>query len=125
MAVDGFDSTFTQWDTVGDSPYLDTYETDDYIETTMDEYQMGDFTFEDTAVHGKVDAAELYIRAKRAVAGNDYLQIWMYDDSHGWQLVGNIYPTTILDIHSIDVSSKFDIPSDLNTAKVRIKRINQ
>lgn len=115
LFVDSFDSTYTEWDTSGTSPYID--DSTGYIYTDVNDEREGNFGFADIA--GSVQSltsVEISCQVK-ALAANLQIDVFVYNGS--WNNVGALTGiTNIFTYKTIDISSTLDTVSKINNTDV-------
>ena len=104
LYVDGFNSTNTQWTTVGSSPYLNN-DTSSYIYDATDYHKEGWFSFQDPTYSG-ISSVKIQFECK--CAGNEYFDFQITDGV-------NTYTYSITSLSSSYDWKESDITSILNT----------
>ncbi len=105
LYIDGFDSTYTEWETSGSSPYLD--DSDSYIYDHNNGDLEGYFAFADTDHSGDVfNSVEIYFECFQAASG-EWFEVWIYNGS-SWSDMGDIFPDSSYSWKSLNVTSTID-----------------
>jgi len=108
---------------VGATPYLDASDGVNRIESNITNEEIGEFTFDDTAQGGSIDAVSIAFCTYGDAPFGSY-DVFMYDPVSGWTNVGNITVTGGYERHSIDVSGKFNTWAKINGARMRLQRVS-
>jgi hypothetical protein len=120
LEVDGFTATTTDWTTTGATPYIDDYDAwASYITACTEGMTEDEFTFEDTALVVNPTEVEVQIWCDRQTSGNDIIEVWMWESIGGWAKVGELEPSTSIQMTAFTVTSKFNTIAKINEAKMR------
>jgi len=122
--VNGFDNTLIGWARTGSSPYLDAadYATN-YISTTGNGVQIGDFSFQSVPGGTTWGTVKLRIKTWQSGGGDDTLSIYLFDGTT-WSSAYTVTPSTAVGYYpDIDVSSFLNSEAKINAAKMRLTKL--
>ena len=121
LYVDGLGAEYGGWTRVGVPPYLDGEDVTSRIESNVDAEEIGEFTFEDTAQTGSVDAVRVAFCTYGETPLGTY-DVFIYDADGGWTNVGSVTVGASYQRYVIDVSAKLNTWAKINGARMRLVR---
>jgi hypothetical protein len=114
LYVDGFNSTNTQWTTIGSSPYLNN-DTSSYIYDATNYHKEGWFSFQDPTYSG-ISSARIEFDCQ--CSGNEYFDFEINDGINTYTY--SIDPPSSYDWRSEDLSDIFNTWEKISNAKIRV-----
>jgi len=120
LYVDSFDSSFTEWNMTGASPYLNAtdYFTN-HINTTSNGKRVGNWTFENTSFYGTINKVEVQFYAKSGSGGSGSgFTVWIWNGS--WNDLGEVGISSSFVWRIVDLTSTLNARDKINNATLYI-----
>jgi len=117
LPVNSFNNVRTGWSRVGKEPYLDKAGDGNYIYTSKDGDEIGNFGFENLPYGniGRVESCDLYLYCMQEDV-DDMIRIFVWDGSY-WNWAGTVTPSTgSYGFEVVDVLGYLNTPAKINGA---------
>lgn len=121
--VNIFDPTDIAWDEIGDTPYLDSVDTNHRIEATIKDILESWFEFADLSSLGwlKQVVLELYCRCVDQ-NGKQYVRAYIHDGASEQQVTGDFPPNATWGWKALGIPNIIDTWAKINLAKLKLKK---